>query len=165
MISDKRLVQVSVMLTILSLLLLASMARNRRLSVALAAKPKIEIQLVEKIRTVRIAGPVRIRERIVQIPGEGRMIEREVFRDPVTTETGKEREAHVEQAPVCAEPAAVGHKRWLFGLAARPGAPGGNLFKVDGVRAGINLFDRLDLSGGYRFHGQDRLFVEAGLRF
>ena len=54
---------------------------------------KVETRYVDRVvtaevvRTVRVAGPVRIRTRIVERPGGERVIEREVERAPVTTST------------------------------------------------------------------------------
>ncbi len=144
---------------ILAALLAAAGERIVVLERAIAAKPKIEYR--EKIveRKVKVAGAVRVEERIVQVPGGERVTERVVYRDAVTTETDRAKDTELHETAAC--PAPARSKRWI---AAVELGPRGGTVPIGG-RAGVTLFDTLDLTGGYRKDGQDRLFLDAGLRF
>lgn len=144
---------------VLGLMLAGAGARIMVLERALAAKPKIEVRTVEKIKTVKVAGPVKVVEKITYLPGNGRVVERTIERDEVKTEIGRDVVADRKEEAAC--PPAPRSKRWT---AAFQFGPRGGTVPIGG-RAGVTLFNVIDLTGGYRKDGQDRLFLDAGFRF
>lgn len=123
----------------LLILLFASWQRRGEkisaLEAQLAAKPMVE----ERVKEVRVEGPVRVVEKFVVGPAGACVLdERTTERGATTTTT----EAEHEERPICA-PEYSAHTRYA-GLALDP---------LDArrprLRAGVTLFDRLDLGGAY----------------
>ena len=148
---------------VLGLMLMAAGARILAIEKALSQKPKIEYRekIVEKKVTVRVAGPVRVEEKIVEGPGRERTIERVIYRDTVTTNAESDKEAGREAKVEAACPPARPSKRWQ--AAAEFGPRSGTL--PVGGRVGMTLFDTLTLDAGYRKDGQDRFLGSIGIRF
>lgn len=143
----------------LGLMLMLAGRRIMELDQALEAKPKIEIRTVEKIKTVRVAGPVEIRERIIVAPDGTKTIERATERGQVVTNTGKESELARSEEPVRSP---VIKKTRFAGLTLDPGS----FHYINGVRGGMTLFDSVDLAAGYHFQGRATgFFADAALRF
>lgn len=132
----------------------------RAAELALATKPKVEYvkQIFEK--TVTTAGPERVVEKIREIPGGERIIERVVYRDTVKTETGTETKVDRKEEAAC--PPAASRKRYV-GLALDPLNT-----QRPRLRAGLTIWNRFDLGGAYdsRFApNQGALQIEAAYRF
>lgn len=118
----------------------------------LAAKPRVE----ERIHTKVVQGPVRVVEKIREIPGGERIIERETVREVRVTEADTQ---HTE-TPICPAPARA--PRWVFaGQAEIPNPRAGQL-----LRAGVTLGGRVDLTVGHSLPGSpQRRVVDIAWRF
>jgi len=135
--------RVKVLLVVVILLL--AYVRHQRLQlknaeILLAAKPKVE----EKTRIVRVMGPVKIVERIREIPGGERIIER-------ITERAAER--HVEETERHEEPLRLQPprlNRWLAGAGLYPFESG----RPYSLHAGYSFNNRIDLLGGFEPAGK-----------
>lgn len=149
------------------LLLLAACLRYRALyradELALAQRPKVEFRerIVERKVQVKVAGPVRVVEHIVELPGGGRTIEREVDKSAVKTDTSSGRELAVDRREEPACPPAP--RRWRHTvLDFAPGASG--LVPV-GLHGGVTLWDAFILEGSARWGGLDRIGAGVGVRW
>jgi hypothetical protein len=148
---------------VLALMLAGAGARILALERAIAAKPKIEVRTVEKVRTVKVAGPVKVVEKITYLPGNGRVVERTIERDEVKTETGRDVVAERKEEAACPAPRRVKSRHFV----AEFGPSGGGV--PFGLRGGMSFLDALPVSplieAGYRRDGQDRVYGAAGIRF
>lgn len=166
----RRLNKVEALSILVMLLVVAIVALGLyvdRLRGELAAKPRVEVHehVVERKVQVKVAGPVRIEEHIVEGPGQERVIERVVYREAVKTDTETGREATVLTV---AEPcsASAPARRWRH--AVLDFSPGSGYAPV-GLHGGVTLWDTLILEAGGRWGGPggglDRLSAGAGVRF
>lgn len=152
---------------VLGLLLAGAGARIMSLERAIAAKPKIEYRdkIVEKKVQVKVAGAVRIEEKIIEGPGRERVIERIVYRDPVKTDTETGRESVTERKEEAACPPAPSVKSRHLAVEFGPSSGAVPI----GVRGGMSFLNALPISplieAGYRRDGQDRVYGAAGIRF
>jgi hypothetical protein len=155
--------------TIAALVVLLALAGQKIMEQdrAIAAKPKIEYRekIVERKVQVRVAGPVRVEEKITEGPGRERVIERVVYKEAVKTDTETGRESSVDRKEEAACPPAPRAKSRH--LVAEFGASGGGV--PFGLRGGMSFLDALPISplveAGYRKYGQDRIYAAAGIRF
>lgn len=132
--------------------------KTRVQAVALAEKPKVELKEVVKTVEKKIAGPVRVVEKIVVKSGGERIVERVIYRDGVTTEKGSETATEKSEEAACPGQAS---KRWLAGVVIDPSKG-----PLNGARLGLTLFDRVDIAGGYIFNGRKQgLLADVTLRF
>lgn len=146
---------------------------NRRLHLAetaLALKPRVETVVQTKIKTVVVQGPERVVEKLVA----GAVVERTVYRDPVTTTTGAENNYATKETPICTAP---GGTEALPGREAEVLAPGSrwryagimvdpfSASKLVGLRGGVTVWGRLDLGLGVRFVPHPQGQAEISLRF
>lgn len=136
-------------IAVLAFAVWALRAELRTDKVALAARPAVETHVVT--RTVQ--GPERIVEKVVK----GDVVERTVYKDPVTTVTEASRDTH----PACPDP-----------LRPPTRYVGAGWSPLDErrprIRAGGTLFGRLDLGGYYdtaKTPAQGALGIEAAYRF
>lgn len=120
-----------------------------RLHGLLAAKPKVETRTSE----TKVLGPERVVEKVIREPGGVEVVERVVYRDPVTITTNSE---HAETPTGLSKPP----KRWIIGGQADPFSR-----ELRQVRGGVTFFDRLDLTYGYEFRGVGRHRIDLAWRF
>src|SRR3990167_667968 len=117
-------------------------SRIRELKTVLAAKPKIEYRekIVEKRVEVKVAGPVRIVEKIVTRPDGASETTRETFREATRTESGTERASEQDRKEAPMGLPARSHPRWAH-VALDPFGS----FLPRRASAGLTLWDRLDV--------------------
>lgn len=138
---QNRTLVLAIISLLLALLLIGASDRIYKLNAKIAAKPAIIEKTVTKIQVVRVAGPVKVMERITMPLGGGRIIERETIRGPVTTET--DRDISRERMEVPMRPGQP--TRWVVGYAIDVYEPR----RLGIVRAGITLLRTIDLTYGY----------------
>ena len=121
---------------------------------ALSAKPKTETKIETRTNTVTVQGPERIIERVIK----GEVVERIVYKEPETTTTVANQELEKSVAPACT----AAPSRWRYaGVMVNPTSQN----KLVGLRAGVTLWNRLDLGAGVRFGPRTEGLAEAGIRF
>lgn len=142
-------------IVVLTLFLWGSLSRVKSQTAALAARPTVESHVEVQTRTVTIQGPERVVEKLVQ----GAVVERIIYKEPVTTTTGTERTYDRQVTPSC-PPAPPAPWRYL-GVLADPSTTS----KLVGLRGGVTLWNRLDLGVGARLAPRREWQAEAGIRF
>lgn len=174
---ERRVAALCCLVLALLLVIWGLLGRLQAAGAALAAKPKVETKVetkvvekvVTKVETRVVAGPERVVEKEVRGPDQVVYIDRIIERGPVTTETGTKTEAQKDsdkvaertQEPVCPQGARA--PRWIVG-ASVPAAEPKNMDKA-AVKVGVTFFNRVDVMAGYQLSGQDRVRVDANLRF
>ncbi len=116
---------------------------NIRLRQMLADKPKVETKVETRVETKIVQGPERIVERVVK----GEVVERVVYRDPVTTQTVKDKASEQVEKPFC-PPEKNSPARFVGVLLPPTGDPADMI-----VHGGVTLGGRLDLGYGFQPHG------------
>ena len=90
---------------------------------------------------------------------KGVLVEERIERDPVTTTTAKEKSEERKETPVVG---ALGARRTRYaGVLLDPGVAG----YAAGCRAGVTLWDRLDVGYSLRVRPAVQHGVEVGIRF
>ena len=130
------------LVVVLAMTLYVTVLKLKVADAALAARPTVHMDAEQKVQVVRVAGPVRVEEKIVYKPGtkEIQYVDRIMDRAPVTTTTQKESEVKKDVVPAC--PAGL-HPTRYAGLTLGPDGWAGSWVK--GARGGITVYDTWDL--------------------
>lgn len=127
---------------------------------ALAARPAVVTKVEQQVKTVTVAGPVRVETKTVYVPGTTQVqyVDRVVERAPVTTTQQKETEADRSVTPACPAAAAP---RWRYaGLTLDPDNGGVPM----ALRGGVTLWGRFDAGVSYDWKHR-AAGLEGALRF
>ena len=117
------------------------------LETQLRAKPLVETKIVERVVVKKVAGPVRVVEKITTAKSGERVVERTIERASVVSEKGSSSEVSIVELPVIVAPAdRIARPRWYVGAGYAPAIAGSSGWAA---RIGLCFGGRLDL--GYRF--------------
>lgn len=172
---SRRFEVLACLLLILCACLYKACGKIGELKATIAARPmistkvetKVETKIETQVKTVRVEGPVRIVERVIHEPGQKEIVERVITRDAVTTTTGKETEKDTASDTLAARvevPACAAERptpRWIMGASTGILEPSRSI----GIRGGVTIGGRVDLTLGYDFYGHDRVRIDAAYRF
>jgi hypothetical protein len=148
-----------ILIAILAIVIFFGQAKLKADETALAARPKVEIKTEQQVKTVRVAGPVRIESKEVKGPGDTVFIDRIIERGETTTTTQKDTQVDKTIAPACV---AAAPAPWRYaGVMVDPLSS----TKLVGARGGVTLWNRLDLGGSLRLDRGAQGAVEASVRF
>lgn len=120
--------------------------------------PQIVTRTCVKTNTKVVIGPTKTVDRIIEIPGGERIVERVVYRDSETTTISSQIDNEINQIPQTEK-----NKRLFFGAFSDFYSPTRRL----GIRTGYCLWDTLDLGLKYSFYGSpiERLGFDVTYRF
>lgn len=145
---------------VLALLLLGARRTVKADAAALAARPAIHMEADQQVKTVRVAGPVRVETKTVYVPGTTQIqyVDRVVDTAPVTTTTEKESQVERDVRPACSAAAAL---PWRYLGLYTDSADASKA----GLRGGVTLWNTLDLGAGIVFSPRRAGRLEAAVRF
>lgn len=124
-----------------------------------ADKPLTETKTLTNTVTKTVQGPERIvyKYSIQTETCQPQIIEKIVEREGTTVEKNVEAVREKNDLPACSQKS----KRWIVGVDADPGLR----MEPQAVKAGITLWDSLDLTVGHSIKGVGKTTVGAGFRF
>lgn len=133
------------------------------LRAAVDAKPKVESSVQVKTDTRIVQGPERVVERIIEVPGGTKTVERTIYRDRVVSTTGTESKKESTETPQGVPSLA---RRWVLGVSGAPGLGGDFIRRGASARVGRS-FGPLDISYRFLFDGpaEARHQAEVAIRF